>query len=83
MISYPADNVSWNDWCASMAELFASNQLGFVPEEQWRDWADGLNSIGYFNQSGVPDQRLFEKWQDWANEMSGIMTVVYQTGQYY
>jgi hypothetical protein len=58
-----------------MAELFAGNQLGYVPEERWRDWVDGMNGIGYFVQSGVPDHRGFEEWQDWASVMCGIMAI--------
>ena len=56
--------MEWDFWCASMAGLFAANQLGTVEEPQWRDWADGLAGIGRF--VGAPDSRLFETWQDWA-----------------
>jgi hypothetical protein len=56
--------LTWDYWCASMAGLFAANQLGTVEEERWRDWADGLAGIGRF--VGAPDSRLFETWQDWA-----------------
>ena len=56
--------MEWDFWCASMASLFAANQLGTVEEERWHEWADGLAGIGRF--AGAPDSRLFETWQDWA-----------------
>jgi len=56
--------MTWDYWCASMAGLFAANQLGTVEEDRWRDWADGLAGIGRF--TGAPDSRLFDAWQDWA-----------------
>jgi hypothetical protein len=58
-----------------MAELFAGNQLGTVPEENWRDWVDGMNGIGYFVQSGIPDHRPYDQWQDWAKAMAGTMSI--------
>ena len=61
---YDPRGMTWDYWCALMAGLFASNQLGTVEEPQWRAWADGLSGIGRF--SGVPDSRGFETWQDWA-----------------
>jgi hypothetical protein len=61
-----------------MAELFAPNQLGYVPEEKWQDWVNGLNGIGYFVESGIPDARGFKNWQDWASQMTGIMSVTSQ-----
>ena len=69
-------NLTWDEWCPRMAELFASNQLGTAPEEKWRDWADGVVGIGYFTQSGVADQRVFETWQDWAFALTNAMTIV-------
>jgi hypothetical protein len=60
-----------------MAELFASNQLGTLPEDRWREWADGMQGIGYFLNSGVPDPRLFNTWQEWAEQMAGIMSIGY------
>ena len=36
---YDPRNLTWDYWCALMAELFAANQLGTVPEAQWQDWA--------------------------------------------
>ena len=70
-------DLTWDFWCASMADLFASQQLGTVPEERWRDWADGMQGIGYFVNSGVPDARNFETWQDWAKSLVGIMDIGY------
>jgi hypothetical protein len=61
---YDPRNMEWDAWCALMAELFAANQLGTVPEDKWRDWADALSGIGRF--PGVPDSRGFATWQDWA-----------------
>jgi hypothetical protein len=58
-----------------MAELFATQQLGTVIEDNWRDWADGMQGIGYFVQNGVPDHRSFEVWQDWAERVVGIMNI--------
>jgi hypothetical protein len=65
----------WDDWCARMAELFAAQQLGTVPEENWQDWASGMQGIGYFVNSGVPDPRGFRSWQDWAAQLVGIMSI--------
>ena len=70
-------DLTWDYWCASMADLFASQQLGTVPEERWRDWANGIQGIGYFVNSGVPDARNFETWQDWAKSLVGIMDIDY------
>lgn len=75
MIVYDPRGMSWDQYCKLMAELFASNQLGYVPEERWRDWVDGLNGIGFFVQSGVPDHRGFDSWQRWAEVMAGLMSV--------
>jgi hypothetical protein len=57
-------NMDWDFWCASMASLFAANQLGTIEEARWREWANGIAGIGRF--VGAPDSRLFETWQDWA-----------------
>jgi hypothetical protein len=73
MIVYDPRNLDWDLYCASMADLFASNDIGTVPEERWRDWVDGLSGIGYFGESAVPDHRLFDSWQAWAENMVGIM----------
>lgn len=75
MIAYDCRGMDWDQYCKLMAELFASNQLGYVPEDRWRDWVDGLNGIGYFVQSGVPDHRGYSDWRDWANAMTGIMNI--------
>lgn len=73
MISYDPRGMDWSQYCKLMAELFAPNQLGYVPEENWREWVDGLNGIGYFVQSGVPDHRGYADWKQWAMAMVGIM----------
>jgi hypothetical protein len=75
MTTYDPRGMSWDKYCALMAELFAAQQLGTLPEEQWREWVGGLVNIGYFSQSGVPDSRAFETWQDWAEHMVGIMSI--------
>lgn len=67
--------MEWTQYCGLMAELFASNQIGTVPEENWRDWVDGLNGIGYFVNSGIPDQRMYSNWQEWAQALVGIMSL--------
>lgn len=78
MISYDPRYMSWDQYCALMAELFAPNQLGTVPEEEWRSWADGMNGIGYFVESAIPNPSLFENWRDWASQMAGIMSITPQ-----
>jgi len=75
MITYDPRNMTWDQYCKLMAELFAPNQLGYVEEENWRQWVDGLNGIGYFVQSGIPDHRGYENWHQWAEQMVGIMNV--------
>ena len=75
MVSYDPRGMTWDQYNKLMAELFAPNQLGYVPEENWRDWVDGLNGIGFFVQSGVPDHRGFETWDQWAMQMVGIMNL--------
>ena len=83
MIAYDPRDMTWDQYCKLMEELFASNQLGNVPEENWRQWVDGLNGIGYFVQSGVPDHRGFENWQDWAKAVAGIMSIMPNLGTMY
>jgi hypothetical protein len=75
MVTYDPRNMNWDEYVKLMADLFAGNQLGYVPEENWRDWVDGMNGIGYFVQSGVPDHRGFDNWQDWAQQLTGIMSL--------
>ena len=75
--TYDPRDLTWDLWCAYMADLFAAQQLGTVPEEKWRDWANGMQGIGYFVNSGVPDARNFETWQDWAKSLVGIMDIEY------
>ena len=76
MIVYDPRGHSWDTWCALMAELFASNQLGTLPEERWREWGDAVANIGYFMASGVADTRSFETWEDWATHLVGSMTII-------
>ena len=73
MLTYDPRGMDWSQYNKLMAELFAPNDLGYVPEERWRDWVDGMNGIGYFVQSAIPDQRGFATWQEWAEQMVGIM----------
>jgi len=73
MIVYDPRGHSWDTWCSLMAELFASNQLGTIPETKWRTYADALNGIGYFVNSAIPDQRNYKTWQEWATALSGVM----------
>ena len=68
---YDPRGMSWSYWCALMAELFAANQLGTVPEENWLQWANGLAGIGRFGN--VPDGRNFATWQDWAFALNNAM----------
>lgn len=75
--TYDPRDLTWDYWCAYMADLFAAQQLGTVPEERWRDWANGMQGIGYFVNSGVPDARNFDTWQDWAKSLVGIMDIEY------
>jgi len=77
MITYDPRGMEWDQWCALMAELFASQQLGTVPEDRWQDWASGMNGIGYFVESGIPDARGFSDWRDWASQLVGIMSIKY------
>lgn len=78
MITYDPRNMEWEQYCALMAELFAPNQLGTVPEDEWRHWATGMNGIGYFVESGIPDPAMYDDWRDWASAMVGIMSVIPQ-----
>ena len=75
MVTYDPRNMEWDLYCSLMAELFSSNDIGTVPEDNWRDWVDGINGIGLFCQSAIPDQRACETWQDWAEQMVGIMSL--------
>ena len=74
IIPMPSNN-TWDVWCQRMAELFATQQLGTVPEECWQDWASGMQGIGYFVQNGVPDPRGFDVWQEWAERVVGVMNI--------
>jgi len=75
MIVYDPRGQTWDSWNALMAELFAAQQLGTVPEENWKDWANGIQGIGYFANSGIPDATGFTSWQDWASSLVGIMSI--------
>ena len=79
MIVYDPRYMNWNNWCALMAELFAPQNLGTVPEEKWRDWGAALAGIGYFNSSGIPDTRGFNTWQEWAVRVVDALSVEPQT----
>ncbi len=68
---YDPRDMEWGYWCSLMAELFAANQLGIVPEENWLDWANGLAGIGRF--PGVPDGRDFDNWRDWAFALNNAL----------
>jgi len=81
LLTYDPRGQTWDSWCRYMAELFAPNQLGTLPEERWRDWASGMQGIGYFVNSGVPDPRGFNTWQDWASTLCGIMSIEPQSGR--
>ena len=76
MVVYDPRDLSWDEWCARMAELFAGQQLGTVTEDRWQDWASGMQGIGYFVQSGVPDPRGFDDWREWAKSLVGIMSII-------
>jgi len=78
MVVYDPRYMSWDKWCALMAELFAPQQLGTVPESRWREWANGMNGIGYFSESGTPDARGFQDWRSWACAMVGAMSITPQ-----
>lgn len=75
MTTFDPRGLSWDMWCELMADLFAAQQLGTVPEDRWREWGDGMAGIGYFMSSGVPDTRTFERWEDWATSLVGIMDI--------
>jgi hypothetical protein len=75
MTTFDPRGLSWDMWCELMADLFAAQQLGTVPEDRWREWGDGMAGIGYFMSSGVPDTRSFERWEDWAASLVGIMDI--------
>jgi hypothetical protein len=75
MVTYDPRGMQWTQYCSLMAELFAAQELGTVPEERWREWVDGMTGIGYFVNSGVPDSRGFDNWQDWAQRLVGIMDI--------
>ena len=75
MTTFDPRNMRWDDWCSLMAELFAGQQLGTLPEDRWREWGDGMAGIGYFMDSGVPSTHSFETWQEWAENLVGIMSI--------
>jgi len=75
VVTYDPRGMEWDQYCALMAELFAPNQLGTVPEKDWKEWVNGINGIGYFVQSGIPDARAYDDWRDWASALCGIMSI--------
>lgn len=68
---YDPRELSWDYWCALMAELFSSNQIGTAPEDRWQEWANSICGIGRL--AGVPDSRGFERWQDWASALNNSL----------
>ncbi len=68
---YDPRGLSWDYWCALMAELFSSSQIGAVSEDRWQDWAAVVAGIGRF--PGVPDARGFDQWQDWAAALNNSL----------
>ena len=79
MIVYDPRGMTWDQWCALNAELFAPQQLGTLPEDRWREWGDAVSGIGYFMESGIADTRGFETWEDWAKHMCGTMSIISST----
>lgn len=75
MVTYDPRGQTWDSWCALMAELFAVQELGTVPEDRWKEWGDAMAGIGYFMSSGVPDTRIFDRWEDWAASIVGVMDI--------
>lgn len=75
MVTYDPRGMTWDQWNALTAELFAQQQLGTVPEQNWKEWVDALIGVGYFQNSGVADARGFDTWQDWANHLLGTMSI--------
>ena len=43
MTTYDPREMTWDQYCKLMQELFGPQELGNVPEEQWRDWVDGMS----------------------------------------
>lgn len=75
MTTYDPRGHTWESWCALMAELFAPQQLGTMPEDRWREWGDAMAGNGYFMSSNIPDSRSFAEWKDWAASLVGIMSI--------
>lgn len=75
MVTYDPRGMTWDEWNALTAELFAQQELGTVPEDQWTQWVDALVGVGLFQNSGVADSRGFDTWQDWANHLLGTMSL--------
>jgi hypothetical protein len=75
MVTYDPRGMNWEQWVSLMAELFAGQALGVLPEERWRDWADAFSGVGYFASSGCPDSKGFPTWQEWAARLVGIIAI--------
>jgi len=75
MVTYDPRGMSWEQWVSLMAELFAGQSLGVLPEDKWRDWANAFAGVGYFGSSGCPDSRGFPTWQEWAARLVGIIAI--------
>ena len=73
MVAQDPRDLTWDRWCAKMADQYAAQQLGTVPEEQWRDWGAAFAGLGRFTKSSVPDPRGFATWQAWAEILPGIV----------
>jgi len=75
MVTYDPRGMTWDQWNALTAELFAQQELGVVSEDRWKEWVDALVGVGLFQNSGVADSRGFDTWQDWANHLLGTMSL--------
>ena len=75
MNAYDPRLMSWNQYNHLMNELFASNGLGIVDENNWKDWAVRLMSIGNIMRHGIPDPSGFSDWKKWAEQLAGILSI--------
>lgn len=75
MIAYDPRGMTWPQYNGLMAELFAAQQLGVVPEDQWKDWAQRMINQGFFPKDGIPLPGTFGTWQEWAQRLCGIINI--------